>query len=213
MYYGPLIMQKSGITISGLSTDESGLVLNIPLAFSNFFGTMICVFLIERLGRRAILLITLPIMCVCWVTAAVGMIFVGERSSETAQTVGGYTVVIAIYFFVFVFAIGLSSTPWAINSEVFPLHVIGTASSLGATMNWVANALVAEVFKLITEISLSATVILYIGMGCIAVGTFFFVYCLVPETAGKPISDILDSLLKQGYKEKEHDLLNQVKAR
>ena len=33
------------------------------------------------------------------------------------------------------------------------------------------------------------------------------------EDAGKPISDILDSLLQKGYKEREQDLLNQVKAR
>ena len=101
----------------------------------------------------------------------------------------------------FVFAVGMSATPWAISSEIYPLHVIGTAMSLGATMNWVANALVAEVFKLVSEVSLTATVMLYIAMGGIAVGTYIFVYKLVPETSGKPISDILDNLLGKGYKD------------
>ena len=84
MYFGPLIMQKAGIKIEGLGKNESSLVLNIPLAFCNFVGTLICVFMIERLGRRAILLLTLPIMAICWVTAAIGMSFTGDGSSETA---------------------------------------------------------------------------------------------------------------------------------
>ena len=62
----------------------------------------------------------------------------------------------AVSLFLFVFAVGFSSTPWAIGSEIFPLNVIGTASSLGAASNWVANAIVAEVFKLVSEISLTA---------------------------------------------------------
>mmetsp|Transcript_43561 Transcript_43561/g.57675 ORF Transcript_43561/g.57675 Transcript_43561/m.57675 type:complete len:121 (+) Transcript_43561:853-1215(+) len=84
MYYGPLIMQKSGIKIDNLSKEESGLVLNIPLAFCNFIGTTISVFVIDRVGRRSILLITLPMMTACWVAAAMGMSFTSPNQSESA---------------------------------------------------------------------------------------------------------------------------------
>ena len=207
MYYGPLIMQKSGIKVEGLPKNESSLVLNVPLAFCNFVGTLFCIALIERLGRRDIMLLTLPIMAACWIIAAIGMSFTGEGSSESAQTLGGYATIVAISLFLFIFAIGMGTAPWAINSEIFPINVIGTASSLGAASNWIANALVAEVFKLISEVSLNATILLYIAMGAIAIGTYIFVYYLVPETAGKPIGDILDELLGKGYKEKEQAVL------
>lgn len=81
MYYGPLIMQKSGLSVGSLSKNEASLVLNIPLAFCNFVGTFLSVFVIDKLGRRAILLRTLPIMAVCWATAAIGMSFTGASYS------------------------------------------------------------------------------------------------------------------------------------
>ena len=81
----------------------------------------------------------------------------------------------------------MSSTPWTINAEIYPLHVIGTANSLSATTNWVTNAFVSEVFKLVTEISIASEVIVYCCLGGFAILCFFFVYYLIPETANKPI--------------------------
>ena len=78
MYYGPLVMQKSGITFENLTLNESALLLNIPLAFTNFIGTLCNVLLIDRLGRRKIMLMTLPLMAFFWVGAAVGTSFTGE---------------------------------------------------------------------------------------------------------------------------------------
>lgn len=149
------------------------------------------------------MLLTLPMMAFFWVAAAFGMSFTGEDSSSSAKTAGGYMTIFAICMFLFVFAVGFSATPWAISTEVYPLHLIGTASSLGAASNWIANALVAELFKLLSEISLTASVMLYLALGGIGVATFIFVYKLVPETAGKQIGDILEELLGKGYKEKE----------
>ena len=81
MYYGPLMMQNAGIEISGLTTDESSLVLNIPLAAANFAGSIVCVLYIEKMGRKSILMRTTPLLAVCWVIAAIGMAFTGEERS------------------------------------------------------------------------------------------------------------------------------------
>ena len=67
------------------------------------------------------------------------------------------------------------------------MHVIGTANSLGATTCWVANALVSEVFKIVTEISLTALVAMYVVLGCFALAAYLFTKTTIPETAGKPI--------------------------
>ena len=187
MYYGPLIMEKSGITFEDLTKDESALILNIPLAFTNFAGTTCNVFMIDRFGRRSLMLGTLPLMATFWTIAAIGMCFTGEGQNPPVQAVGGYLAIVAIHLFVFVFGMGISSTPWTVTSEIFPLHLIGTASSLGAASNWVNNAVIAQLFKVVSEINLAARVILYLVLGMIAAGTFVFVYYLVPETAGKSI--------------------------
>lgn len=109
---------------------------------------------------------------------------------------------VAICLFLFFYAIGIGSTPWALNSEIYPLHVIGTANSLAASSNWVTNAVVSEVFKLVTEINLTAEVCVYLGLGMFALLGWLFTYCMIPETAGKPIEQILEDILGKDYKEK-----------
>lgn len=97
--------------------------------------------------------------------------------------------------FLLFFSFGMGSPPWTINSEIYPLHVIGTASSLSSTTNWLTNAIVAESFKLVTDVSLSAEVLTYCVLAMFCVLCFIFTYKLVPETAGKPIEQILDEIL------------------
>ena len=88
--------------------------------------------------------------------------------------------------FLLLFSFGMSATPWAINAEIYPLHVIGTANALATTMNWVANFLVASVFLQTTQ-SVRGEVLTYSGLAGFALLGYVFVYFLVPETANKQI--------------------------
>lgn len=61
MYYGPIIIQKTGLKLESIKDpDTLGIVLNIPLAFMNSLGTLLSLFFIDSLGRRYILLRTIP---------------------------------------------------------------------------------------------------------------------------------------------------------
>ena len=82
MYYGPDIMRQAGITVAGLSDKESSLVLNIPLSFFNAVGTIGSIFVIDRLGRRYIILRSLPFVTISWFITAAGMAFTGEDEPE-----------------------------------------------------------------------------------------------------------------------------------
>lgn len=83
MYYGPDIMQKAGISLPGLDSDESALALNIPLAFINSVGSFLAIFLIDRLGRRYIVLRLTPFMAMGWFIAGTGMAFTGDGSTDS----------------------------------------------------------------------------------------------------------------------------------
>lgn len=89
--------------------------------------------------------------------------------------------------------------PWAVNAEIYPLHVMGTAQSIAASSNWIANFAVSEVFKIITSISLVAEIIMYLVLGLFAILTFIFVWYFMTETAGKQIDQILEEILGSGY--------------
>ena len=117
--------------------------MNIPLAFFNATGTILSVFFIDGLGRRYIILRATPLIALCWMITAIGISLTGREQSDSVKGAGGWIATVGICFFLLFFSFGMSSTPWAINSEIFPLHVIGTAIALAATSNWVANAIVS----------------------------------------------------------------------
>merc|ERR1712007_333400 len=148
MYYGPDIIQKSGIRIEGLAEDEAALILNIPLAGFNALGTCAAVFVIDRLGRRFLMLHTLPIVIVAWLLVAFGM---GMTGVEGSEELGGVLSFFGLLMFLLFFSFGMSATPWAVNAEIYPLHVIGTANSLATTVNWAVNFIVAAVFLQTTQ--------------------------------------------------------------
>ena len=186
-----------------MTEDESSLILNIPLSCFNAIGTISSIFFIDKLGRRYLILRSTPIVAIFWIVTAIGMSFTGDNRSESTQTAGGIVACIGVSGFLLAFSFGMSSTPWTLNSEIYPLHVIGTANSLSATTNWLVNAFVSEVFKLLTEISITAEVIVYVCLALFAIACFFFTYFLIPETANKSIEQILEEILGKDYKEKE----------
>lgn len=73
MYYGPDILIQAGLTIPGMDEDESALLLNIPLASVNAIGTLISCVYIDKLGRRFLMLRTLPFAAIGWLVTALGM--------------------------------------------------------------------------------------------------------------------------------------------
>ena len=114
--------------------------MNIPLSCFNAIGTISSIFFIDKLGRRYIILRSTPFVAVFWIVTAIGMSFTGDDRSDSTQTVGGIVACIGVSCFLLSFSFGMSSTPWTLNSEIYPLHVIGTANSLSATTNWLVNA-------------------------------------------------------------------------
>ena len=187
MYYGPDILKSAQIKFENYSHDDSALLLNIPLACINAVGCLISVYTIDRLGRRYILLRTLPFVSIAWLIVAIGMAL--NTSSQT-QTWGGQVSFVGLMMFLLFYAIGIGTTPWAINSEIYPVHVIGTANSIATTVNWLANFLVSFMFLETTGTQVGA-ICTYIALAIFAACAWTFVYVLIPETAKKDIDQIL----------------------
>ena len=63
MYYGPEVIIENGITLGDdYDREQTGILLNIPLSATNAIGSIIAIFLIDRLGRRWIMLRSLPVI-------------------------------------------------------------------------------------------------------------------------------------------------------
>ena len=65
-----------------------------------------------------------PLTCLSWIIVAIGMYM---NSYTSASIAGTYIAFSGLVFFVATFSVGFSAQPWTINTEIYPLHVVGTA--------------------------------------------------------------------------------------
>lgn len=194
MYYGPDILITAGLTIPGFTDDKAALLLNIPLAAVNSVGTLLACLYIDKFGRRYLMLRMLPVSFIGWMITATGMYLNGYTD---AVSTGSYLAFTGIIIFLFSFSLGMSATPWTVNAEIYPLHVIGTANSLSTTTNWTTNFIVATLFLIFLETPLGS-VLSFLALAFFAALAWVFIYFLLPETANRTIEDILADILGKG---------------
>ena len=166
---------------------QAALLLNIPLAGVNAIGTFISLLFIDKLGRRYLMLRTLPFAAASWIVVAIGMWLNGKSdSSDSGLNAGSIMAFTGVILFLLSFSIGMSSTPWTVNSEIYPLHIIGSGGSVATTTNWLSNFVVATIFPL-TLTTTAGEVASFSVLAIFAVLAWVFIYFLLPETANKSI--------------------------
>jgi MFS family permease len=166
----------------------------------NAAGSLYACVIIDRTGRRYLMLRSLPFAAFFWLVVATGM-FLGSYAG--LDKVGLYTAFVGIVFYLISFSIGMSSTPWTVNTEIYPLHVIGSAASLSTFTNWFSNFLVATFFPLLLDSGNLGSVLAFVILALMAVLAWIFIYNLLPETANKEILEILTDILGPSYANKE----------
>lgn len=100
----------------------------------------------------------------------------------------GWMIFISFCAYLLVFAPGMGTMPWTINSEIYPLNVRGVANSVATSVNWICNLIVSITFLTLTEaLTRHGAFFLYSG---VAMSFFVFLYLRLPETSGKSLEDI-----------------------
>jgi MFS transporter, SP family, galactose:H+ symporter len=177
IYYAPQIIQSAGIpSASGaiLATAGIGLV--------NVGMTVVSMLLIERVGRRPLLLTGIVGMII-----SLGVLGLAFHSSLASATLA-WVAVITLMAYVASFAISLGPIFWLLIGEIYPLRIRGLASGTAATVEWLSNLLVSLTFlSLLQVLGASLTFWTY---GILAIAAWFFCYYLVPETKGRTLEEI-----------------------
>jgi len=176
IYFAPQIFEAAGLSsasVSILATAGVGAV-NVAL-------TVVSMWLIDRAGRRALLLWSLGGMSATLLVLAVAFA-VGASGALALITV----VPVALY--VAFFAVGLGPVFWLLIAEIFPLAVRGRAMSLATLSNWGVNLLVTVTFlELIDAFGRPGTFLIYAVLTAVAIA---FTAALVPETRGRSLEEI-----------------------
>ena len=179
IYYAPTIVEFTGIDSS-----SSAILASVGVGIVNVGMTLVAIRLLDRVGRRALLLGGIAVMAIS--LFALGLAFDGPTRTRSARCSRSAR----LMTYVAAFAISLGPIFWLINSEIYPLRVRSKAASLGTMANWVFNFIVSLTFlPLIDELGHSGAFWLY---GGISVLTLIFCWKLVPETKGKPLEEIQD---------------------
>lgn len=177
IYYAPLIIQSAGI-----SSASGAILATAGIGVVNVLLTILSMWLIDRKGRRPLLLVGIVGMAVT--LGVLGFVFrMSNQSSGMA-----WLAVISLMAYVGSFAISLGPIFWLLISEIYPLKIRNSAEGLAATFNWGANLLITLTFlTLLEKLGPSGTFWLY-GVSAIAAGIFSYYY--VPETKGRSLEEI-----------------------
>ncbi|MBI2816526.1 MAG: sugar porter family MFS transporter [Acidobacteria bacterium] len=176
IYYAPTILQSAGIP------SASGAILaTAGIGAVNVLMTLVAMRLIDRMGRRPLLLTGIAGMIVT--LALLGISF---RFSD--QGTLAWLAVISMMLYVASFAISLGPIFWLLISEIYPLKIRSSCQGLAASFNWGFNLLVTLTFLTLVEL-LGASLTFWLYGAC-AIASWIFSYYFIPETKGRTLEQI-----------------------
>jgi sugar porter (SP) family MFS transporter len=173
IYYAPRVLE-----MSGSPSAQAAIFATAIIGIANVLITVVSILLVDRLGRRLLLLGGTAGMGVA--LTLVGISF--HRHSS------GIAIFYEVIFYILSFGIGLGPVVWLLISEIYPTQIRGKAMSIATLSGWGANWLVAETFlSLINAAGPAGTFWIFAG---ICVLGFFFCLFFVPETKARSLEDI-----------------------
>ncbi|MGV3587936.1 MAG: sugar porter family MFS transporter [Adhaeribacter sp.] len=173
IYYAPRIFEMAGLGKS------SALLSSAGIGLINFLFTLLAINLIDRFGRRTLMLI-----------GSVGLILTLSLVAKAFYFEEFESFSVPIYLFVYIafFAFSQGAVLWVFISEIFPNQVRASGQALGSFTHWIMAALIAFTFPYISEtLGGGNTFLVFSGM---MVLQLIFVWRLMPETKGTSLEQI-----------------------
>ncbi len=174
IYYGSILLREH----AGQSA-SSAIAANVLIGAINFGGTIVAMFTIDRVGRRALLLIGSAGM-------GISLLALGFAFQQKQQS---YSLIVALILaYVLSFAVSLGPGAWVYISELFPNSVRGRAMSIATMAVWIACLAVTLTFLTLIRLLTTAGAFWFYGALCAV--TFVFVWRWLPETKGRTLEEI-----------------------
>lgn len=188
VYYSPQIIKAMGF-----DAGDHMAIFGLP-ALVQLIG-LVAVFvsmgLVDRMGRRPVLLIGIAIMVVAGAVMMLTFMFGASGQDPTEVKLNGGFVALGflgLVLFNIGFTFGFGALVWVYAGESFPSHLRGLGSSAMLTSDLVANFVVGVAFLPLLKLTGGAGV--FAILGGFAILAFFFVLRFAPETKGRPLDDI-----------------------
>lgn len=176
----------TGFIFDAADTGIDGSIAAIIVGVMQVIATFVASMVIDKLGRRIMLLISIAIMSLCSILLGI-FFFLSQRNPADVANLG-WLPIVSLSIFIVMFSIGFGPIPWVMIGELFAPDVKGVAASLAGATNWILSFVITKTFVNIRDtIGIGETFWLFAGMS--ALGTIF-VFFFVPETKGKSLTEI-----------------------
>lgn len=171
LYFAPRIFEMAGLG------EKAALLQSIGIGVTNLVFTFVGLWLIDRLGRRTLLVI-----------GSLGYIASLGLCAWAFATEQFAFVPACIFAFIAAHAIGQGAVIWVFIAEIFPDHFRATGQAIGCGTHWVCAALITTIFPVLAAKFPPAAIFgFFAGM---MVLQLVWVLAFVPETKGVPLDDI-----------------------
>lgn len=149
-------------------------------------ATWVATLLVDRLGRRVLLLFSIFVMMLC--LSLLTAYFYTKVDLRMDLNHLDRLPLISLCVYMFALSMGMAPLPWLLVGEIFPSQIRGCACSVACLFNWICVFVVTKgLTSLAPEIGMAKVFALFTV--CCLVG-FAYIYVLLPETKGKSLEQI-----------------------
>ena len=181
IYYGSIVFLEH----VPHQTASTALWANVIIGAINFVATIAGMQLIDRAGRKSLLMSAFGGMALSLAAVSAAIHFQAS----------GVVVLIFVLTYVACFAVGVGTGTWVLMAEICPTRVRGRAMSVATVFLWSGTLLVTLTFlSLVTVFTAAGVFLLY---AVISIAAFLFVWRGVPETKGRTLEEIEKFWLSQ----------------
>ncbi|CAM9420693.1 unnamed protein product, partial [Discosporangium mesarthrocarpum] len=205
MYYSASIYSMAGFS------ETSSIWLAGFTALSQAVGVCGGLYLIERCGRRFLTLTSLGLVVIALLSLGLGFHLSGEDTDEnassstsvsnsTSSSDPSYTwlVVSSMVAYLLAFGVGMSSIPWTVNAEIYPMHARSLATGVSTTVNWLGNVLVSATFLSLASPSALGRDGAFWLYGAVGALGWLWLQGNMPETKGRTLEEITQLFVRPG---------------
>lgn len=183
IYYAPTIFEATGFSQATGAT-----LATVTIGLINFIFTIFAIYLLDKLGRRKLLMTGIFGIALSLIILTVGFAYHLQHGAFA------YVILCSMLLFIACQAISTGPACWLIPSEIFPLKIRGTGMGLAVAFNWGSNVIVAFLFPIVLS-ALGAAGSFAIFFVIAVIATIYF-FMQVPETKNVSLEQIEKNLEK-----------------
>lgn len=181
LYYAPRIFELSGLT------NYDSLLHSILIGITNGIFTIVGLILIDRVGRKKLL-----------ITGSIGMSICLGLVAKTFydQDFSGFGLLIYLVLYIMFFGFSTGAVIWVLIAEIFPNRVRGKGQSLGSFTHWLFAALITFLFPIIAKASQFGIGHSFMFFSLMMIIQAIVVWKYFPETKGRTLEELGEKLSK-----------------